>query len=55
MSAVPPVRRSGILLRKLLTILAGLVLFVFLAGVLAVWALVAWALWWWLWPMFKGS
>ena len=39
MSAVPPVRRSGILLRKLLTILAGLVLFVFLAGLLAVWAL----------------
>ena len=39
MSHVPPVRRSGILLRKLLTILAGLVLFVFLAGLLAVWAL----------------
>jgi hypothetical protein len=39
MSVAPPVRRSGILLRKLLTILAGLVLFVFLAGLLAVWAL----------------
>jgi hypothetical protein len=39
MSDVPPVRRSGILLRKLLTILAGLVLFVLLAGLLAVWAL----------------
>ena len=39
MSDVPPVRRSGILLRKLLTILSGLVLFVFLTGLLAVWAL----------------
>jgi hypothetical protein len=39
MPDVPPVRRPGILLRKLLTILAGLVLFVLLAGLLAVWAL----------------
>jgi hypothetical protein len=39
MSALPPARRSGILLRKLLTILAGLVAFVLLAGCLAVWAL----------------
>jgi len=39
MSDVPPARRSGILLRKLLTILAGLVAFVLLAGCLAVWAL----------------
>jgi hypothetical protein len=39
MPAVPPARRSGILLRKLLTILAGLVVFVLLAGCLAVWAL----------------
>ena len=39
MHAVPPVRRSGILLRKLLMILAGLMLFLLLAGCLAVWAL----------------
>lgn len=39
MTTVPPAPRSGILLRKLLTILAGLVLFVILAGLLAVWAL----------------
>ena len=39
MPEVSPAPRSGILLRKLLTILAGLVAFVLLAGLLAVWAL----------------
>ena len=39
MHVVPPARRPGILLRKLLMILAGLVVFVLLAGCLAVWAL----------------
>lgn len=39
MPEVSPPHRSGILLRKLLTILAGLVAFVLLAGLLAVWAL----------------
>jgi hypothetical protein len=39
MPALPSSRRPGILLRKLLTILAGVVAFILLAGCLAVWAL----------------